>query len=137
MKKTAAITMLVLGAVPVWSDDCSCVYPIDPKACVPICRNALLMKLNKGELMTDVKLNEKTASQIISARKTIDPSSDSRLEKSLPASEVKEIQTKFDKLDFVKGTELVKKYELTNVKKTGLDERIEAKEKDALGKKKS
>jgi hypothetical protein len=72
--------------------------------------------LNKEELTTAVKLNEKTASEIVAVRKETTAESFAELEKSLPAGDVKEIQSKFGKLDSAKGTELIKKYEITGVK---------------------
>jgi hypothetical protein len=117
MKKTVTLAALVLLSLPLlWGEDCDCAYPIKPKSCVPPCRNALLMKLNKEELTTAVKLNEKTASEIVAVRKETTAESFAELEKSLPAGDVKEIQSKFGKLDSAKGTELIKKYEITGVK---------------------
>lgn len=117
MRKTVTIAALLLSSLPLWGADCSCIYPIKPVVpCVETCRNALLMKLNKAELTTAVKLNEKTASQIVTLRKETGSTSFAGLEKSLPASDVKEIHAKFEQLGSIKGTELIKKYDLTTVK---------------------
>ena len=115
MKKTVTIAALVLCTLPLWGEDCDCAYPIKPKSCVPPCRNALLMKLTKEELTTAVKLNEKTASRIVALREENGAASFAELEKSLPSSRVREIQTKFSELDSAKATELATKYEVTSV----------------------
>ena len=116
MKTSVTIAALVLSSIPLWAADCDCIYPIKPKSCVPPCRNALLMKLAKDDLTDTVKLNETTASKVVSLRTGSDSESFAGLVQYLPPKEAKEIQTKFEKLDSAKGTELVRKYEITGVK---------------------
>jgi hypothetical protein len=115
MKTCAVLPALLAVSLRLWAGDCQCAIPIKPKECVPVCRGALLMKLNKSDLMDKLKLDDKTATELIETREN-GAKSFTDLEKLLPKKDQIEIQTKFNKLDSDTGNELFKKYEVKEIK---------------------
>jgi hypothetical protein len=130
MKAAIFICSVVCFNSLLWADDCDCThFPVQPKSCVRICKDAVVQKASKQDLMEKIGVNESTASAVVNKRRGNPEGGMDELREKLPAAQSQDLAEKVDALSEKDTTRLAEKYRIVKIEAN--------KPKDDLGTKKA
>lgn len=116
---TASLLFTMLYSATAFAQSCDCtVMPIKPVACLPPCRNAVLLKANQKELKQDFKLDAKTADIFVGLRDAAPGKSDGTPKVVLPSDAYQSIVTNTETLSASRTAKLGRKYDLKKVEQS-------------------
>jgi hypothetical protein len=110
------ITLCLLNHACAYAASCDCTHsPISPVACLPVCRNAVLLKSNDGELTQKFKLDPEVARIFIEKRNSAADKADQAKKVVLPPEVYSSVVRSTEALSAKDTTELGSKYGLNKV----------------------
>jgi DNA gyrase/topoisomerase IV subunit A len=99
------------------AEDCDCThFPISPDSCLKTCKNAIVQKASRAELVHDFKLKESTASAISENRDQRATGDLLNLQQSISTPDFQDLTEKLNALSEQDTVRLATKYQVSNIK---------------------